>query len=1164
MKLIPYKNVFEFDIPNRPEYFDWKKGELKAFRDRLLSEPDTSTDFFDDMGNFRTERGTTFPYWRDIVSVFHNSRWIGFPHYVTPKSVTPADAVKCDMPRDLLDNWTKFAHYIIPPEQTIIDNEINSWTYSEGSIRSTINSTGYIGLISDEHYTDYYLDVKMKSDAKDNDRMAVIVAYLKDSSGKEHTLSAIRNNDNKKFTWRLVYNYNTPSSWVIDDRSSSINTDALNWDNYPNGTRIKVRRTIDKVTVSTTQNDSDVFVPEATIHIDLKADKRTQLFMDKCSYGLGCHSQALVTFEDMNFVEYGNPFSYYQNKNITCLLRGDNFGGRQILGKMMTRLDYNAMLIEDNNDYIGTLFPMFRCIVVGYYVSGITNGGTDLMNVSSLQDVLNVLGKLYSTPEFYDYNILIDGDIVQPYINHVYLEHIYLKQKYESNREWLDMYCLPQQFINRMNDRVSEEFFKMWGYAKQPYTLPNYPTNTDWMLYQTSLHRDSEILSHDLGDAPLSKYPSTVSLPRADVNQMLISLIIGSGVRPIKHYKTKPPIPCNKPLNHLAYYDDEGLQWVDGERIVRKLPDNWWNKLKGNNTSIITENVNISRPHMPIMIRTKAVNQSIIDENVLLKTQQDMGSCATGYPESFYGRDIICSDVPYDQSFLSSALSIVAGKFIWQSKGYKDYKAFENLQIVFGLMAITDEYKSLLGFDNLIETGGLIVTDISQLSYGRPLSENDLEPSVLASYRANNITWKDFDYMNKLKRVKGDLQIGTDVTGISYDSISGLRSLERIDGTLHISGPTVYVPGLYNLKYVGGNIDIGGITYFSPTGSSKSYKSVLRDLTPLSSIEYLGGVVNFTWTTSGTSTLTQNYEDVYYEWFTENNGIKLPNDCYLCREGKISARFCEDTSDRRVAIQRGNTTSELPSMTKVAFYQGDNIYGHSAYIHQSLTYHKIESYEARKNYFLRKVDGSITLTDLRVTNMFGFNNLAEVTGNIEFLGSNTMNAIGWMKSLKTVGGDIVLQTLPYIMNFYGMNSLETVGSITLDDMYSFRDFTGLESLKTINGDLSLSKCRYWRTMNGLDNLVTVKGNINLSYEVLNSLYGFKNLREVYGDINLEADPVTNEAVDIGMLANLSKLTGNLNIKSNTVIIKVKLPSDCLICANRQFTGIDYDDLCRPV
>ena len=204
---------------------------------------------------------------------------------------------------DIFNTWGRFSHDATET-QPAVPSELTAWTYNDvtDEISCTVNSVSHIGFYSIAKYDNYSCDVKVVSTQADNDRMGVVMAFYVDVNGREHTLTALR--DNEGFTWRVIYNYLRSDAWVVSEGSSFI-TDGDNWSLYPLGTRIKVVREGDIFTCITTQNDSSVFVPASQLVIDLKSDPRLAKFRGVMSYGYSCQSQGGTTFTDITFTATG-------------------------------------------------------------------------------------------------------------------------------------------------------------------------------------------------------------------------------------------------------------------------------------------------------------------------------------------------------------------------------------------------------------------------------------------------------------------------------------------------------------------------------------------------------------------------------------------------------------------------------------------------------------------------------------------------------------------------------------------------------------------------------------------------------------------------------------------------------------------------------------------
>lgn len=181
--------------------------------------------------------------------------------------------------------------------------ELTGWSYNEGSdiLQSTINSNSYIGLVSSVVSDVYDLEVKLISSSADDDRMGMVLAFAVDAQGREHTLSAIRNNDSPTFTWAVIYNYLQPDSWLIAEGSHTVaRRMPPTWsDVFPNGTKIWIERRDNLITTWTSQTGSDTPDMATQLVIDLTLDPRLAIFNQPCAIGFSCFSQANTRFIDI-------------------------------------------------------------------------------------------------------------------------------------------------------------------------------------------------------------------------------------------------------------------------------------------------------------------------------------------------------------------------------------------------------------------------------------------------------------------------------------------------------------------------------------------------------------------------------------------------------------------------------------------------------------------------------------------------------------------------------------------------------------------------------------------------------------------------------------------------------------------------------------------------
>ena len=141
---------------------------------------------------------------------------------------------------DVFSTWTKFAH--LPDyNQTISGtalSEVNAWTYNSSlnAIQNSINTTAFVGFLRPEPKQNWRLKIRGKGTDSDNDYFAIIIGYLVDENGVQHTLSLLRTYDKSEHPntglFSLVYDLNSIANWdglVIVNETSQIKTQGASW-----------------------------------------------------------------------------------------------------------------------------------------------------------------------------------------------------------------------------------------------------------------------------------------------------------------------------------------------------------------------------------------------------------------------------------------------------------------------------------------------------------------------------------------------------------------------------------------------------------------------------------------------------------------------------------------------------------------------------------------------------------------------------------------------------------------------------------------------------------------------------------------------------------------------------------------------------------------------
>jgi hypothetical protein len=231
--------------------------------------------------------------------------------------------------QEVFDTWDRFSHSGTSGTYPANAGELTSWSYDAGTqtIESTVNSSTYIGFVSPDTYTDYTIETQITSTNADNDRLGVVIAYLKDTDGTygpagfEYTLSAIRNQDSvvnsETTSWYIVYNYLQSGDIIADGNSSIPYVGTTGWSAFPAGTTIRIERSGDIIKAYSTDPNSTVLKGE--LIVDLDSDPRLEKFKGSSRVGLSCFSQANARFNglELTYAETPNLGRFNEGDNIT-------------------------------------------------------------------------------------------------------------------------------------------------------------------------------------------------------------------------------------------------------------------------------------------------------------------------------------------------------------------------------------------------------------------------------------------------------------------------------------------------------------------------------------------------------------------------------------------------------------------------------------------------------------------------------------------------------------------------------------------------------------------------------------------------------------------------------------------------------------------------------
>lgn len=219
--------------------------------------------------------------------------------------------------------WYRFSHLGSTEEQPAVPSEVSAWTYDAptDTLSNSTNSTSHIGVISDRKFDKYELEVRLSSTNSDDDMVGVVLAwYVDPETGREYTLTAARSTGGTGYSWAVYYNINRSDFVSLANKSDQVkwgngglglttaesgyvaNQTVGGWDDFVNGTKVKVVRDGDIIKVTTSDFQApEVYLPASEITIDLSANPLLEKFRGPRAYGYSAWSQAAAVWKVLSF-----------------------------------------------------------------------------------------------------------------------------------------------------------------------------------------------------------------------------------------------------------------------------------------------------------------------------------------------------------------------------------------------------------------------------------------------------------------------------------------------------------------------------------------------------------------------------------------------------------------------------------------------------------------------------------------------------------------------------------------------------------------------------------------------------------------------------------------------------------------------------------------------
>ncbi len=211
---------------------------------------------------------------------------------------------------EVFNDWYRFSHLPTSANCPYYADEMESWSYDPitDTISSDINSSTYIGFVSNGSFTDYEFDTYLSSNNSDDDRIGVVIAFEIDAQGGEHCLYIYRQLESQHTaggdTSNMYHRYTSPEGVVSFNLIYRYWGDPLDSGWAAAGrARIQVFREGDIYTINLYSfeniEDSDIDSIIATINLDLADYPDMEIFKGSSRFGYIAQSQADSTFTNI-------------------------------------------------------------------------------------------------------------------------------------------------------------------------------------------------------------------------------------------------------------------------------------------------------------------------------------------------------------------------------------------------------------------------------------------------------------------------------------------------------------------------------------------------------------------------------------------------------------------------------------------------------------------------------------------------------------------------------------------------------------------------------------------------------------------------------------------------------------------------------------------------
>lgn len=262
----------------------------------------------------------------------------------------------------IFNQWYRFSHFTDGQNLNTTDhiNGRNKWSYnsSTNAIYTNLNSAVYMGFVSPKRYSTYYLKVRLDGDDDDNDMIGIVLAFITDNQGVEHTLSLVRCKmieSHTHYRYALVYDYLLTTEFKLIDKEDYIKDVSGGWKNT--FVIIEAKRSNSTIEMCTSQIGNSNLDPLAKMTYTLPETQPSnyslemyqnlkKMLLEPAQIGFSAYSETghftvleqKYIFDDNKIYSFSNDTIYEYKSNKW-----------NVVGKISENLSPGILYSEDNN-----------------------------------------------------------------------------------------------------------------------------------------------------------------------------------------------------------------------------------------------------------------------------------------------------------------------------------------------------------------------------------------------------------------------------------------------------------------------------------------------------------------------------------------------------------------------------------------------------------------------------------------------------------------------------------------------------------------------------------------------------------------------------------------------------------------------------------------------